>query len=188
MIESNGDLEGQPLAVLISGPPGAGKSTVARNVAEHFSPSAHLKVDDLREIMVNGFWQPGEWTELADEQFRRARLVATEMARLHVADGVTLVIDDVCAPPDFEDHYRELFMLPEARRVMLRPTMSALEDRIRARGGPWDEFFLTSDLLGWCYEGLQNLDLDGWTIIDSTDQVPDETTAEIFSALVRANG
>jgi predicted kinase len=173
----------QALAILISGPSGAGKSTIARKVAEHFFPSAHLKVDDLRETMVNGFAPPGEWTDLADQQFRRARSVATEMARLHVTDGVTLVIDDVCVPHHFEDHYRDLFAHPAARKVMLKPTMAALEGRIRTRSGHWDEVLLSSGALAWCFEGLQSLALDGWTVIDSSDQVSDETTAEVLDAL-----
>src|SRR4029078_8287737 len=87
------------LIVLVSGPAGAGKSTIARRVAEDFERSAHLKVDDLREIMVNGFDPPGpEWTAGNEQQCVRARTAATLIARLHVADGVTMVIDDVCVP------------------------------------------------------------------------------------------
>ena len=151
-------------------------------MAERFSPSAHLKVDDLREIMVNGFETPsGEWTDAAERQMRRARLAATAIARLHVADDVTLVIDDVCVPHHFEDHYRVLFTDPAVRRVMLKPRLSALEDRVRARGGPWDDLLLSLGALDWCYEELAGLALEGWTVIDSSDQLPDETVAAVVS-------
>jgi len=69
------------LIALLSGPPGAGKSTIARRLAEGFDRSAHLKVDDLREIMVNGFEPPGaKWTPANEEQFVRARAAATLIA------------------------------------------------------------------------------------------------------------
>ena len=78
---------------------------------------------------------PGnEWTPGHERQFARARAAATLIARLHAADGVTLVIDDVCVPEHFEDHYVDLSADPTVHRVMLKPTRVALEGRIRAPG------------------------------------------------------
>jgi hypothetical protein len=71
---------------------------------------------------------------------------------------------------DFEDHYGVRFSDPAVRRVMLKPALSAIRERVRDRGGPWDELFLSSDALDWCYQGLERLTLDGWTVIDSSDQ------------------
>jgi predicted kinase len=176
------------LIVLVCGPPGAGKSTISRRLAEGFERSAHLKVDDLREIMVNGFEPPGaEWTPGNEQQFVRARAAATLIARLHTADGVTVVIDDVCVPAHFEDHYVDLFAEPLMRRVMLKPTWVALEGRMRARQGPWDELLLSSGAAASCYAALDRLTLNNWVVVDSSGQSADETAEEVRKSLARSS-
>jgi hypothetical protein len=115
------------------------------------------------------------------------RSPATLIARLHVADGVTIVIDDVCVPAHFEDHYVDLFAEPRVHRVMLKPTWAALETRMRARAGPWDEFLLSSGAARWCYEGLEHLTLKDWVVVDSSDQSAEETAEEVRTALARSS-
>ena len=71
---------GAALVVLLSGPPGAGKAR-SRDVWLRGSNGAcTLKVDDLRDIVVNGFEPPGdEWTPGHERQFARARAAATSL-------------------------------------------------------------------------------------------------------------
>jgi hypothetical protein len=112
--------------VLVTGPPGAGKSTVAHGIAEHFPMSAHLEVDDLREIMVNGFAPPGEWTDAVEAQFRRARRAATHLARAYHAAGIDFVIDDVCVPEHFHEHCTDRLEDPSVKRAALGPRLRAV--------------------------------------------------------------
>jgi len=187
-VEVAADTVHRAVIILVSGPPGAGKSTIAGRLAEGFEQSAHLKVDDLREIMVNGFEPPGaEWTRGNEQQFVRARAAATLIARLHAVDGIAVVIDDVCVPAHFEDHYADLFAEPLVHRVMLKPTWVALEARMRARAGPWDALLLASGAAAWCYEGLERLSLENWVVLDSSDQSAEETAEEVRQAITTSS-
>ena len=155
---------------------------MARGIAGHFPQSAHLKVDDLREIMVNGFEAPGEWNEASAAQFRRARLTAVDIARRYAGDGIVFVIDDVCLP-GLADDYAALLADPSVHRVALKPSWEAVEDRIRRRGGPWDEFFLTSGAAAWSHGLLDDLSPDHWILHDSSGERADETVAVLVERM-----
>lgn len=68
--------------ISIAGLPGAGKTTVARRLAEGFSRSVHLEVDQLRKMVVRGHLSPadaGGWSDalahqcLMESELPRAR-------------------------------------------------------------------------------------------------------------------
>ncbi len=124
--------------VLITGMAGSGKSTVGRLVAEHFSKSMHIQVDQLREMMVKGIDVPNPegFTEGTYQQFQWARTATIFMAQLYASQGVDVVIDDVCVPPNFAEQYAALFKNPAAYRVLLFPTAPALIERVKKRAGP----------------------------------------------------
>lgn len=105
-------------------------------MAEHFPKSIHIRVDDLREMMVSGIELPkAPWTDEATRQFQLARSAATHMARLYAGAGIAVVIDDVCVPPEFARQYADLFSDPSVQRVLLLPTSTAMIERLRKRAG-----------------------------------------------------
>ena len=154
--------------VLITGFAGSGKSTVGRLVAEHFSKSMHIKVDDLREMMVKGIEPPGEEiTQEAYRQFEWARNTVIYMAQLYASQGVVIVIDNFCSPPNFAEQYAEPFKTPLVHRVLLFPKGPTLIERMKKRAGPWDPILV--DAVPMVYSYLEPMPKDGWIVLDSGD-------------------
>ncbi len=168
--------------ILITGMAGSGKSTVGRLVAEHFSKSLLIQVDDLREMMVKGMATPGhEWTEEIHHQFQWARSTAIYMSQLYASQGVDVVIDDVCVPENFVEQYAALFEIPGVYRVLLYPTAPALIERIKQRGGPWDHILVNE--VPRIYSYLDPMPKDGWIVLDSGEWTVEQTVHEVLSAI-----
>jgi hypothetical protein len=89
-----------PVAVLLIGPAGAGKTTIARHWADHrAAPTAHISLDDVREWVRSGFANPQSgWNESAEAQYRLARRTCGFSARNFLANGISCIVDDAVFP------------------------------------------------------------------------------------------
>ena len=122
--------------ILITGPAGAGKTSVSEAICERFDRMMHVQVDLLREWVRAGYRQP--WLDDPQAAERRAlptgRLLsvrnAVAIAREAIALRYAVVIDDVIFAEDIE-HYREalsgigcnvhfLLLLPELETAVAR--------------------------------------------------------------------
>ncbi|MFF7636978.1 AAA family ATPase [Kitasatospora sp. NPDC008050] len=89
-----------PLAVLLIGPAGAGKTTVARHWAERRpTTTAHISLDDVREWVCSGFANPQSgWNNASEAQYRLARRTCGFACRNYLANGISCIIDDAVFP------------------------------------------------------------------------------------------
>ncbi|MFC3349677.1 Pro-rich N-terminal domain-containing protein [Streptomyces echinoruber] len=88
------------LAVLLIGPAGAGKTTVAKYWADHRrAPTAHISLDDVREWVRSGFADPQSgWNDNSEAQYRLARRTCGFAARNFLANGISCILDDAVFP------------------------------------------------------------------------------------------
>lgn len=174
----------QARRVLVTGPPGVGKSTVCRLVAEGLSRSTVIEADVVRESIVGGFVQPDlSFPDDFLEQVRLQREIVNLWIERMVQAGYTAVVDDgpFPPPPHFGNHYAHLLAQPTSLPIVLTAEPAALRARLQRRKGPFDEEIL--DVVDWLHGDLDRHDWSDWLMIDTTDQGPDDVAAQILSAL-----
>lgn len=171
--------------VLLTGPPGGGKSTVGRLVAAAFERSVHIEADVVRESIVGGFIPPSPemFGDEGIEQIALQREIVILWALRKVQAGYVPIIDDAPIPPDghFEQQYAPLLSLPSTRPIILRADADVVRSRIRSRGGQFDEILVS--VVDQALDGLDDLDHELWHTIDSTNLTVEESAASIVAHL-----
>ena len=82
-------------AVLITGTPGSGKTSVAEAIAARMEKSAHIPVDFFRKMIKGGYRSPHLWDEEVERQCKIARRAAADTAIRLALCGFTPILDDV---------------------------------------------------------------------------------------------
>ncbi|MFC9175890.1 MULTISPECIES: AAA family ATPase [Streptomyces] len=164
-------------AVLLSGIPGSGKSTVAAALADRFAASAHIEVDALQELIVKGGrWPSPERDEEADRQiFLRARN-ACLLADSFVSAGFLPVIDDVVVRRAHLGFYRRQVAVGPLHFVALTPGAAKAAERNLAR-----DKTLTTD---WSFldEAMRDELADEGIWIDNAELTVEETVDAVLAA------
>ncbi len=118
--------------VVVTGPPGAGKSTVAALVAESFPVAALVPGDAFFAFWSRGFVDP--WLPEADEQNTTVLRAAGACVGAYSRGGCQVVYDGVLGPwllPAFLDATG----LPAVSYVVLLPPVDVCLARVAARSG-----------------------------------------------------
>ncbi|MFH8978898.1 Pro-rich N-terminal domain-containing protein [Streptomyces sp. NPDC017890] len=172
------------LAVLLIGPAGAGKTSVAKYWADHRRvPTAHISLDDVREWVRSGFADPQTgWNENSEAQYRLARRTCGFSARNFLANGISCILDDAVFPdrPVVGLGGWKRHVGPGLLPVVLLPGLDVVLERNAERSGNrrlTDEEVarIHGRMAGWYGSGLPIID-------NSTLDVPE--TAQVLNEVL----
>jgi predicted kinase len=90
-----------PKLILLNGPGGCGKSTLASRYADEFAPALNLDIDRVRDLI-------GGWRDDPFAGGLLARAIALAAARTHLSAGHDVIIPQLVARPQFPEQLEEL--------------------------------------------------------------------------------
>ncbi|QKW05491.1 AAA family ATPase [Streptomyces sp. NA04227] len=184
------DATATTLAVLLIGPAGAGKTSVAKYWAERRRvPTAHISLDDVREWVRAGFADPQSgWNDNSEAQYRLARRTCGFAARNFLANGISCILDDAVFPdrPVIGLGGWKRHVGPGLLPVVLLPGLEIVLERNAQRSGnrrlsDEEVASIHGRMAGWYGSGLPIID-NSQLDVPATAQVLDEVLGRAIAS------
>jgi predicted kinase len=121
--------------LILTGPPGAGKTSVAAALVARFPRAVHLESDRFFHFIRSDYVEP--WRPESSEQNRVVMRIVAEAAARYAAAGYFTVIDGIVIPGWFLEPVRDALRETghEVALAVLRAPMAVCVERVQEREG-----------------------------------------------------
>jgi len=165
--------------LVITGPPGSGKSTVAQVVADRFDKSALVHGDAFFGFLAKGAIPP--WLPESNDQ-NTVVTEASARASGRYADGGYVVVYDGIVGPWFLGTFAEASGLTSLEYVILLPPVEVCLERVRTRT---DHGFTDEAATQKMHEEFAGSTIDTRHVLIDPPNEPDATAQLIISEMAR---
>ncbi len=165
--------------IVLTGAPGAGKSTVARLLADRLSPSVHLHCDDFWHFIKQGAIAP--YLPQAHRQNTTVIDILANTAFGYAAGGYQVICDGIVGPW-FIDAFRTVGETRgiELHYIVLRPDQDTTLHRAVGRG---DDALTDPEPIRALHQQFTDIEAYEGHVLDTTQLTPEATAGSILHGL-----
>lgn len=177
------------MIVILTGPPGAGKSSVSTALAQHFEKCLVIPIDDIRDNWVRtGNAMSVDWNDETERQFTLAEDGATDIAVRYAEAGFAVIIDHCRNLKRWNEICAERLANQEIVRVCLLPNLETnLKRNLERTSKSFDQTLLEPIIYGMNPTMAQDRTPE-WIMLDTTKQTVEQTAQEIWELTSSPSG
>ena len=164
--------------LILTGPPGAGKTTTAAILAERRDPAVPLEADAFFRFIRSGYVEP--WRPESHDQNRLVMGIVADVAAAYANAGYFTIVDGIVIPRWFLDPLRDGLHAAglDVAYAVVRAPLSVCEARLREREG-----LLDPDAIARLWSDFEDLgDLEG-SALEVAGLSPEEA-ADVITRLL----